>query len=505
MKRYISMSLSAVFVLLSFVVPGASASMEVHGDYKGNTSEYDFSSPISVDQEGLRELTNEELAEIYNEDNYKNDFMPGEVLVGMKTTVAESQGVKAAFPELNVTEIEDSYETIMAALPKKDEAIFDSCESKMTVLYREEITESALQALKSLRAVYTLKLVSETKESVLEAIEILRKDPNVAYAEPNYISYPAITPDDYTNYNLWGMEKIHAPEAWDIATGSHSVRVGVLDSGFDYTHPDLAANIDQSLAYYVAEGTYGYAADISDTIGHGTHVAGIIGAVGNNIDGVVGVNWNVTIIPIKITISNTNSSTNATLRKAAVLYATALELPVINMSYELSYSQSFNEAVSAYKGLFVIAAGNGIDHDNDPSTPKIPVNNDNDIAYSSLHVLGNVIFVANSISTDSLYTTSNYGSNTVDLAAPGSTIYSTIPGGSYGNKNTRMHDWLSTGNGVIFTGNNGWWNVNGYDATKITGKVVCGNFYNRNKCDIAAFYNYGNDVTRLQRWKSVWW
>ena len=99
------------------------------------------------------------------------------------------------------------------------------------------------------------------------------------------------------------MAKIQAPQAWDITTGSHSVLVGVLDTGFDYAHPDLSANIDRSLGYYPAQNTYGNAADIMDYDGHGTHVAGTVGAVGYNGIGVVGVNWNVKIIPIKIAIS----------------------------------------------------------------------------------------------------------------------------------------------------------------------------------------------------------
>jgi subtilisin family serine protease len=296
------------------------------------------------------------------------------------------------------------------------------------------------------------------------------------------------------------MDRIYAPQAWDISTGNHAVEIGVLDSGFFVNHPDLANNMDvhrvggelritglngtiipagwlvanaAGVRYAIisegiivggsarvfaralvpgaggetAAGTItvivnpingitdvtnpvafglglGYNAatqstsgmddyDIDDHDGHGTHVAGTIGAVGNNSIGVAGVNWNVTMIPIKIAISNTNSNTNPTLRTRAVEYATLLNLPVINMSYAISTSQPFNNAVNDYDGLFIIAAGN--------DNANIDTNN----AYTSLHALGNVIFVAATNTNDTKRSASCFGINTVEIGAPGSDIYST--------------------------------------------------------------------------------
>ncbi|MCL2807827.1 MAG: S8 family serine peptidase, partial [Coriobacteriia bacterium] len=352
-------------------------------------------SPIPTQSAHSLEPSVAQLENIYNPENYKDDFVPGEVLVGMKpgvVTPQSSQSAEALFPGLNVASIEDLYQTTRDAMPM--------------------VTKPQSPAQPS-RTVYLIELALETKESVLDAIEILKQNPNVAYAEPNYIVCPDVVPNDPFFGDLWGMKKIQAPEAWDLATGSHSVRVGVLDTGFNYNHPDLTANLDRSLGYYVAQNAFGLAADISDYDGHGTHVAGTIGARGNNGIGVVGVNWNVTMVPIKIAESNSSSNSNMALMTQAIIYSTELGLPVVSMSYGIAASQAFTNAIRDYKGLFVKSAGNS------------GLNRDNDSMFVALHALGNVIFVANTDSNDTRSATSCYGTNTVALAAPGTNILST--------------------------------------------------------------------------------
>ncbi|MCL2808362.1 MAG: hypothetical protein FWD27_09500, partial [Coriobacteriia bacterium] len=198
-------------------------------------------SQLSIQSVQTSELTAAQLANIYNPENYKNDFAPGEVLVGMNSgfvSPQSSQGMLSPqsagslFPELNVTGIEDIYQSVREALPESAKPQSSSEPS---------------------RTVYLVELALDTKESVLDAIEILKQNPSVAYAEPNYISYPCVVPNDPFFDDLWGMKKIQAPEAWDLTTGSNSVKVGVLDSGIDFTHPDLAANVDRSLGYFPAE------------------------------------------------------------------------------------------------------------------------------------------------------------------------------------------------------------------------------------------------------------
>jgi subtilisin family serine protease len=159
------------------------------------------------------------------------------------------------------------------------------------------------------------------------------------------------------------------------------------------------------LAYNVAQKSN---VDMYDYVsGHGTHVAGTIGAIGNNSLGVTGLNWNVSIVPIKIAIDKSSSTSNATIEARAIEYATLLDIPVINMSYSISYSQTLIDAIKDYSGLFIKSAGNSSE------------NIDDNKIFNVLHQLGNVIFVAATTSDDTKSSFSCYGIKTVDIAAPG--------------------------------------------------------------------------------------
>src|SRR5262249_4943087 len=141
--------------------------------------------------------------------------------------------------------------------------------------------------------------------SVQKALDLYKRLPDVLYAEPNYIVRPSLIPNDPSFGSLWGLNNtgesggtpgadIDAPEAWNITKGSSSVVVAVVDTGIDYNHQDLSANI--SPFGFNAINT---AARPVDDQGHGTHVSGTIGAIGNNNIGVVGVNWTVSLVPCK--------------------------------------------------------------------------------------------------------------------------------------------------------------------------------------------------------------
>lgn len=285
--------------------------------------------------------------------------------------------------------------------------------------------------------------------SVEEAIERLRRDPDVEYAEPNYVVRALSTPDDPYFTQLWGLHNagqdggtagadIRATSAWDVSTGSRSVVVGVIDTGVDYNHPDLAANIFVN-PYEIAgngvdDDANGFVDDVRgwdfvnndndpfDDAGHGTHVAGTIGAVGNNSIGVVGVSWTVTIVPIKfLDASGAGTTADAT---AAVDYATSLGARITNNSWGGGgFSQALLDAIleSGEAGsLFVAAAGN--DGGNTDLGPQYP----------SAYEAPNIISVAATDRNDALAEFSNFGSTTVDLGAPGVDIQSTRPGASYG-------------------------------------------------------------------------
>jgi subtilisin family serine protease len=272
---------------------------------------------------------------------------------------------------------------------------------------------------------------------VARSVEALAKNPNVVYAEPDYVVTASVTPNDPLFPQLWGMTKINAPAAWDVSIGSASVVVGDIDTGIDKSHPDLAANIWVNPGEISGNGVdddgNGYVDDINgwdwvsndnnpmDDHGHGSHTSGTVGARGNNAVGVTGVNWNVRIAGLKFLSAQGSGSTSNAIK--ALGYATAKGMKVTNNSWGGGgYSQALYDAISAAGNagaLFVAAAGNN------------SFNNDLLAHYPSSYDLDNVISVASTTSTDGLSSFSNYGATSVDLGAPGSSILSTTPGNQY--------------------------------------------------------------------------
>ncbi len=270
----------------------------------------------------------------------------------------------------------------------------------------------------------------------------------VAAVQPNYYYHLLATPNDpqFTASGMYGLTKISAPAAWDLTTGSSAVVVADIDTGLRYTHEDLEANawinqgetagdgIDNDGNGF-ADDVYGWDFFFNDSNpfddpggvgGHGTHTAGTIGAVGNNAKGVVGVNWNVKIMAIKIYDPNNGAASTSAMLINAYNYIRMMKnrgvnIRVTNNSYggcgeACGYDQATKDALDAMGNagiLNVFAAGN--DNINNDVTPSYPV------SYSSPTVLG----VAASTSTDARAGFSSYGVNTVDLAAPGQGVLST--------------------------------------------------------------------------------
>ena len=257
------------------------------------------------------------------------------------------------------------------------------------------------------------------------------------YAEPDFVVTAIATPNDPLYGQLWGMAKINAPAAWDVSTGSAGVVVGDIDTGIDYNHPDLAANIWVNPGEIAGNGLdddgNGYIDDIRgwdwvsndnnpmDDHGHGTHTSGTVGARGNNGVGVTGVNWNVRIAGLKFLNAQGSGSTSNAIK--ALQYATGEGIRITNNSWGGGgYSQALYDAIAGARaagGLFIAAAGND--------------SFDNDLLphYPSSYDLDNVIAVASTTSTDGMSSFSNYGATSVDLGAPGSGILSTTPGNGY--------------------------------------------------------------------------
>ena len=292
--------------------------------------------------------------------------------------------------------------------------------------------------------------------SVAEALDEYQKNPQILYAEPNYILHltaaPGITltPNDPSYGSLWGMTKINAPSAWNITTGSSQVVVAVIDTGIDYTHPDLAANMFRNAADCNNNGIdddgNGYIddcfgidvansdSDPMDDHYHGTHVAGTIGAVGNNGIGVVGVNWNVKLLACKFFDANGSATTEGAIE--CLEYIKALKTRSVNpvniVASNNSWggdetSQALYDAIDEQRQagiLFISGAGNG-------NAFGVGQNNDTTPFYPCNYFLANIICVAATTSNDSKAGFSNYGRRTVHVGAPGQGILSTVPGGGY--------------------------------------------------------------------------
>ncbi|MCB9509706.1 MAG: S8 family serine peptidase [Deferribacteres bacterium] len=290
------------------------------------------------------------------------------------------------------------------------------------------------------------------EQSVDNAVQACQADPTVEYAEPNY-TYTTLEhfmrraePNDPRLDDLYAMQNgndadIDAIEAWDKQTGSKDILLAVIDTGVDYNHPDLKANMwvnpgesgDGKENNGVDDDNNGYIDDYRgwdfagndnnpmDDNGHGTHCAGTIGAVGDNGVGVVGVNWAVSILALKFLDSNGSGKLSDAI--PAVLYAADMGARLSSNSWGGGgFSQALKDAIDyarSKNSIFVAAAGNS-NEDND-SVDNYPSNYDVD----------NVIAVAASDRNDNLASFSNIGKQTVHLAAPGVDILSCQPGNNY--------------------------------------------------------------------------
>ena len=267
----------------------------------------------------------------------------------------------------------------------------------------------------------------------------VERDARVRFAEADAIVEADATPTDPRYGELWGMSKIGMPLAWDQHTGSTQVVVGVVDTGVARTHEDLAAqmwqNPDEVAGNGIDDDANGTVDDINgrdchnndgnpaDDNDHGTHVAGTIGAAANNSVGVAGVSWNVRIMSLKFLSSSGSGYTSNAIE--CIDYAIGEGADILNNSWGGgSFSQALMDAVGRSRTagqLFVAAAGNS------------SRNNDSYAHYPSSYAVDNVVAVAATTSTDSLASFSNYGATSVDIAAPGSSILSTLRSG-YGLK-----------------------------------------------------------------------
>lgn len=270
----------------------------------------------------------------------------------------------------------------------------------------------------------------------------------VIYAEPNYVLHADTLPNDPRFGELWGLRNtgqviqgtagtpgadIKAEPAWSLTTGTSTVVVGVVDTGIDYNHPDLAANVWSNPGGIggCAAGTHGFNAingtcNPLDDHNHGSHVSGTIGAVGNNAVGVVGVNWTTSIMGLKFLNAAGSGTTAGAI--AAIDFAVNAKIAGVNVRVLSNswggggFSQALLDEINKANAndiLFVAAAGNdGSDND---ATPHFP----------SSYNAPNVVAVAATNNRDALASFSNFGLSSVHLGAPGVSVLSTTRSNTY--------------------------------------------------------------------------
>jgi subtilisin family serine protease len=297
-------------------------------------------------------------------------------------------------------------------------------------------------------------LIREKSKTTAQLIATLKDDPNVETVEPNYLRRVNAAPNDSRFTEQWALNNTGQTVNGITGTASDDVKfvkaralsrtplgeivIGVIDTGVDIVHPDLAANVwkntgetplnntdddgngfaDDYNGYDFADGD----ADPSDSGDHGTHVAGTIAAIGDNLMGVIGVSDKVSILPLKVSTDGDSISTSAEI--SAFQYATALKnrgvnIVALNASFGGGGNSTSEKAAIQAAGdagiIVCVAAGND------------SANNDTTATYPASYRLPNMIVVAATDQNDALASYSNYGATTVDIAAPGSNILSTKP------------------------------------------------------------------------------
>lgn len=352
------------------------------------------------------------------------DFDYGSVLVQLKPQITDAVSMCSdPFEELNISDAK--------------------------CIFGDDASSISLFSDKTEPIIYVLDLENPSRENVIDTIEKLKAMPNIEYAEPNYNVYEFSEPNDtyYQNGKQAVLDLIGAKKLWDFDIDCSDVTVGVMDSGIQTNHEDLIDNIWVNTGEIVGDGIdndgngyiddiYGWNCgdsngDVSYVSNHGVHVAGIVSAVTDNSKGVASVARNAKIASIKIFNSSGKSTLSYIIE--GINYAKKNDINIINCSFggagwgstSVSIVKSAIEAVPDI--FFVIAAGNIA-----TSTPQ--ADNDKVAVYPSQLTkdLDNVISVANTTSSDELSSTSHYGATSVDIAAPGTVIYSTIPTSSYG-------------------------------------------------------------------------
>ena len=277
-------------------------------------------------------------------------------------------------------------------------------------------------------------ILDVTPGKEIETANALQQQANVMFAEPNYLLYADFVPNDTHWGDQYAPASVGAPDAWDVTTGNSAVVLAIMDSGIDISHPEFTGRL-----------LTGYDFVDNDNIpqdgdGHGTHVAGIAAATGNNGRGIAGIDWQARILPIRI-LNNFGSGSTVNFAKG-ILYAIENKADVINLSLGTSVNSSLLEYSTYYayqSGIALVASAGNF---NGP------------VSYPAAYPW--VLAVGATNSLDQRWASSNYGAQ-LDLVAPGVDIYSTGLAGSYFYETgTSMSAPLVSGTAALLAGRSGF-------------------------------------------------
>ena len=396
-------SLTSVFLAVLMIVLGALSPIGAVGNME--ITEDDVVKPVVNSTDKIDPALKEIMAEasldekIICRTTIDSDFEPDSIVVVLNNETSKKlkKYTKEDFSEISVKSVRNATQLIADRIQEQRQSKF----------VPRMINENEYYAF------LELKLENSSKSNVLECIKILEKRSDVLIASPNFRYKLNVLPNDCSTTTQWAVSKLELSNAWNIATGSSTVKVGVIDSGIQASHPDLTNRVNRTLSKDFTGGN----SPLTDSDGHGTHVAGIIGAQGNNGIGVSGVCWNVDLVSLK-TCTDVDEANSSTISDA-INYAWLNNIPILNISLSTDeYDSAVERAISLYGGLIVCAAGN--------EGTNISSN-----SYPSCFDLDNIISVANTNRSDVLASDSNYSTTHVDLTAPGVAIYSTYKNSTY--------------------------------------------------------------------------
>ena len=380
-----------------------------------------------------------------------------------------------------------AWSTMLATRPYVPNEIIVKYKTKVSAdTQKNSIEREGAKRIKRLNARGFNHVRLEKNKSIKEAIDDFKRDPDVEFAQPNYIYYASTVPNDTRYGQLWGLKNTaqtmtaaNGPDsptsqgnpgiagkdmdlenAWSTITNCSSVVVAVLDTGINYNHEDLAANMWNGGVTYPKHG-YDFIDNTNDPMdqnGHGTHVAGTIGAVGNNSIGTTGVCWSVKLMAVRVLNALGSGSTAQVIQ--GIDFAVARGAKVINMSLgggpeDATTDTAFSNSISAARnaGVLVVAAAGNDNVNNDSGSTS-------HISYPCNFTQDNIICVAALAQDYSLASFSNYGAVSVDVGAPGVNILSSWPG-----THSSMSDPLSSGWTMTTTTTQNW----GYRVLNIGG------------------------------------